>query len=258
MTKLLLVLPALPFAVHAASADTVTLDSKTQTFNNTDCAKNDSCDLKDFVLTQENYRITIPNLNITAYGTRMFANYDTSSLDTLEKFGLVQFVKGCQWESKQVDGKVINTLSVAIEHYGKQVPFYFPQEVIDGFVADPIDWGDQEGMPTRFFFYLNRFIGSSEPQKTDYYGIQKPTIPRLYLRDMPGQAQFFADSGTARNISNQFRLCAYKTADVPLSVADTDVGFAPPLQCFAWNSSFVYNFDTKQFDRPSEIADSCK
>lgn len=258
MMKLFWVLAVLPLAVHAAQADIITIDTKTQSFNNTDCAKNASCDLKDFVVRQENYKVTIPSHNITAYGTRMFAVYNTSSMDALENFGLVQFVKGCQWESQLVNGQVVNSRDVEIEHYGKVVPFYFPQEVIDGFVADPIDWGDQEGMPTRFFFYLNKYIGSNEPQQNDYYGIQKPTIPRLYLRDMPGQAQYFAEDGTARNISNQFRLCVYKTADVPKVVADSDVNFATPIQCFNWNSSFVYNFATKQFDRPADIVDFCK
>jgi hypothetical protein len=239
-----------------AHADTVTTGSKTQTFTNTDCAKTDSCDLKDWVVKQEDFKLTIPSHNITAFGSRMHTVYNTSSLDTLEKYGIAQFIRGCVFYSQVVDGKVVREFD-QIEHYGKIVPFHFPQDVIDGFVKDPIDWGAEEGMPSRHFFYLNKFIGSQEPQPKDRYGIQKPTIPRLYLRDIPGVAQVMQD-GSAKNISLQFRICIYKSADVPKVVEETNLTFATPLQCFNWNNSFVYNHGLKKYEQPADIVDFCK
>lgn len=240
-----------------AHADVITIDTKTQTFNNADCAKTNSCDLKDFVVKQEDYEAKYPNDHIDAFGTRMWALYDTSSVGALENYGIAQFIQGCQYGSKLVDGKVVNSRDISIEHYGSVVPFYFPNEVIDGFVPDPLDWGDDPNASSRQFFYLNKYVGSQEPQQNDYYGFQKPTTPRLYLRDMPGVAMLH-DDGSATNLSLQFRLCLYKAADVPKNVPDTDLNFAAPLQCFGWNSAFVYNFDTKKFDQPSDLVDFCK
>lgn len=257
MKKLFWVLVGLPFVIHAAQAEMITINTKTQVFNNTDCAKTGSCDLKDFVVKQLDYEAKFASEKIDVFGTQMYAVYNTTSLATLENYGVVQFIKGCQFESKVVDGKVVNSRDISIEHYGQTIPYYFPNSVIDGFVKDPIDWGAEDGMPSRHFFYLNKYVSDQEPQPKDYFGIQKPMIPRLYLRDMPGVAQYH-DDGTATNISTQYRICIYKTADVPMVVADTDVNFATPIQCFEWNSSFVYNFDTKQFDRPADIVDFCK
>ena len=239
-----------------ANAEIIPISTNTQTFTNTDCAKTNSCDLQDFVVKQLDYEAKFNGGKIDVFGTQMYAVYNTTSLDNLENYGIVQFMKGCQFSSQLVNGKVVNSRDRTIEHYGAVVPYYFPKEVIDGFVKDPIDWGAEENMPSRHFFYLNKYVSDQEPQKDDYYGMLKPAIPRLYLRDMPGIAELNED-GSATNISLQYRLCIYKTADVPKVVADSNLDFAIPLQCFSWNSSFVYNFGTKKFEQPPGLVEFC-
>jgi hypothetical protein len=62
------------------------------------CSLSDTCDLKTFELKVNEYKISIndPQGPLDQFGTTMVANYETSSKKSLEKYGIVQFMQGCQ------------------------------------------------------------------------------------------------------------------------------------------------------------------
>jgi hypothetical protein len=248
------------FSSSFAEATGITLNSRTENFINSDCAKTDSCDLKSAMLRQEDYSFELnakPKSRVF-YGTRMFMNYETSSMDSLEKYGVVQFIRGCQFSSTLENGKVVKEANYVIQkENGENESYYYPNWRIDGISNDPVEWGAVSSLGSRHKYYFNHFPGSSAPVKSGYYAYQKPEQPVLWLRDFPSIAGYTEELKNAHNISVEYKTCIYKTADVPRSVPFENVNFATPIHCFSWISSEVYNHETHKFESPNEVDPFC-
>ena len=244
----------------AALADPVEwLTSNTQTFlTPSDCAADDTCDLKNFVLKMDTYRVHLPDGTLP-YGTRMTAKYETGQISSLESYGLVQFLRGCQYSNYYSGGQEKKVGDIDIDHYGSILPFHFTDWVIDGFVRDPMDWGDQPGISSRHYFYRwNTVPGSFDQATAKWFGQESPKNAILYVVDHPGTATYFPDTDSSSNISMLFRTCIFKAADVPRDVADSDVNFARPIHCLDWNSSFIYNRKLGKMESPDGIDPFCR
>lgn len=233
-------------SAHAAPIELKTWGRVRQDFADPDCRAHDDCNLVKFSVVREDYRISGGNLPSPSWGTRGWAVYRTDRVAALETYGIAQFVRGCVFASRLRDGRV-EKQPVAHAIQGKNIPYRHRDWIIDGFVADPIDWGDQP-MPSRHFFYK----WNDDPESLDFYtakhfGTSPPTSPALFVADHPGMAYWSETGGEAQNVSLEMRTCLYKTADVPLSVPYDRVNFATPLKCFDWSSSFIYDFASKSF-----------
>lgn len=235
----------------AATAPVKTTQEKTQTWINHHCKETGTCDLKSLSLTQSEYQVTLKES--IAFGTRMVSEYKTTHVDSLEKYGLAQFIKGCQFSS---NGRK-KELNID-RNWGQGISnFVHRQWVLDRVSSDPLDWGFDDNSPIRHFFYRwNSTSNSHEKETQHYYGKERPSQPALYVRDLPGTA--FEMDGDAKNISLQFKVCIYKTEDVPLHVNAEDLNFAKPLACLNWNSSWIYNHEQGKFEQPLEIDSICK
>jgi hypothetical protein len=189
----------------------------------------------------------------------MAMNYETDSVSNLEKYGVVQFIKGCQFTSRLENGVVKRRQDIAYERDGKYPPYVFPNWEIDGFVDDPIEWGDTKSDGSRHNFYWNHEPSHNRPSvKWDYFGFKKPSTPELWLRDGAVIAAYSPESGDARNVSLEMKTCIYKTSDVPRSVPYDQVDFATPIYCFNWTKSVIFNFKTMQYDSPEGIDPFCE
>src|SRR3989338_10814398 len=65
--------------------------------NNADCVLNDSCDLKEFYINVSDFVLDFQKQGLH-YGTKAIFGYRTEKVDTLEKYSVVQFVRGCAFE----------------------------------------------------------------------------------------------------------------------------------------------------------------
>src|SRR5690606_9504588 len=106
----------------------------------------------------------------------------------------------------------------------------------------------------------NEVPGSIDKRTERRYGEQKPAASaELYVIDRPGQA-FTLDYGNdcAKNISLEFRTCIYREKDVPLEVSSpSQLDFATPIQCHDWNSSFIFDHQTRRYESPEGIDPFC-
>ena len=93
--------------------------------DNTTCSIDNTCDLKKVGIWFARYRVEVEgDYN---YGTSMKAFYETDSVESLEKYGFVQFIRGCMFSShKGVDNSVIKTQDVSKAQFDTNVMFYFP------------------------------------------------------------------------------------------------------------------------------------
>ena len=216
-----------------------------QVFLNPDCRSTDTCDLKRFTLTTSVYEVWFSDdPNYPTYGNGAIMEYETDSVEALEKYAIVQFVKGCVFHSsKNAEGKITRNLSYVVPSFGENIPLCFPQWVIDSQDTDPAYNSD----PEYGRFYLLRWNKPrSYDQRTQkYYGDDKPKIPVVYMTDHPAGA--FVTGTGVKDVALEFKTCIYKASDVPKETRRDNINFAKPLACFDWQDVYVYDFAKRKF-----------
>jgi len=223
-----------------------TLSKTEQVFLNPDCRATDTCDLKRFTLTTSVYEIWFSDdPNYPTYGNGVIMEYETGSVEAIEKYAIVQFVKGCVFDSsKNAQGQIIRRLSYTVPTFGEDIPFCFPQWVIDSQDTDPAYNSD----PEYGRFYLLRWNepGSYDNRTQQYYGAKKPNHPVVYMTDYPAGA--FVTGTGVKNAALQFKTCIYKASEVPTATRRDNIKFAKPITCFEWQNVYVYDFDKAKFE----------
>lgn len=230
------------------------LSREEKIFVNNDCKENNSCDLKGVEYFVEDYKVG--EEGDYSYGTRFFARFETKSVRKLKKYVFVQFIKGCLFSSRMTDGwvEIMYNRTYHRNDKTKAVIFKFPNWSIDSGDFDPA-YSTYPGLSRFYGFRWNTVFDSFSANTEELYGKKKPKVPRLYIFDRPSQAFYL--SGWAHNVSLQFRTCIYKSKDVPAKVSYDNVNFAVPINCYEWNSSFVYNHATNEFESHPEVVSAC-
>lgn len=259
-------------ASPASFSDGVTIDESVQIFvpDPTTCAKTDTCDLKQVKLHVRHFRMPQGTVESSAtdkdhtdyYGTMMYASFETDSVEKLEKYSFAQFLRGCAFFSE------LNPDGTLLEYFGVMRPYFHgfmtlmrhPKWSIDSWTKDPLYASDPTFSDNRHYFFEWHDPPEAkwrEGYQGNLYGEALPTIPVLYITDMPSAARI-GPTPRAANASLEFRTCLYKTAEVPTEVKNEhDTAFAEPITCFEWKDNFVYNHDLKKFERPDAIAPVC-
>jgi hypothetical protein len=223
-----------------------TLSKTEQVFLNPDCHLNNTCDLKRFTLTTSVYEVWFSDdPNYPTYGNGVIMEYETDSVDALEKYAVVQFIRGCVFDSsKNGAGEINRNLSYFVPSFGENISYCFPEWVIDSQDTDPAYNSDPEY--GRFYFLRWNKPGSYEYLNHKYYGAEKPKVPIVYMADYPVGA-FITGTGV-KNAALEFNTCIYKANEVPGETRRHNINFAKPLSCFEWQSVYVYNFDNARFE----------
>jgi hypothetical protein len=243
---LLLFLFAGPAHAHfTARGHTHTLSESKQVFVNPECHLTRTCDLKRFALTTSVYEVWFSDdPEHPTYGNGAIVEYETDTVDAIEKYAVVQFKKGCVFYSSKVgNGEIKKTVRDLVPSFGGSVPFCFHDWVIDSQDTDPAYNSD----PEYGRFYLLRWNkpGSYEQRTQKFYGAEKPKRPAVYVVDYPAGA-FVAGTGV-RNVALAFNTCIYKARDVPTEIQREHVNFAEPIHCFQWDNIYVYDFAAAKF-----------
>lgn len=223
-----------------------TLSEAKEVFLNPDCRSTDTCDLKRFALTTSVYEVWFSDdPNYPTYGNSVIMEYETDSVDALEKYAIVQFKKGCVFHSsKNWQGKINWNVGDVVSSFGEKLPFCFPQWVIDSQDTDPAYNSDPEF--GRFYLLRWNKPGSYDNRTQKFYGAQKPTSPVVYMADHPSGA--FVGGVDVKNVALEFNTCIYRASDVPIETRRDNVKFAKPINCFEWQNIYVYDFDKGRFE----------
>lgn len=242
---LLAFLSANSFGHFTGKGHVHTVSETKQDFLNSDCRSTASCDLKRFTLTTSVYEVWFSDDPIyPTYGNSVVMEYQTDSVAALEKYAIVQFKKGCVfYSSKTNGGKITRKINDTVPSFGENVPFCFPEWVIDSQDTDPAYNSDPKG--GRFSLLRWNRPGSYDERTQKFYGTQKPRIPVVYMADHPSGA-FISGIGV-KNVALEFNTCIYKASDVPEETRRDDINFATPLTCFGWQNVYVYDFDRETF-----------
>jgi hypothetical protein len=232
-----------------------------QRFLNSGCQKNDSCGLTEFSVITNEIEIWFSDDEFyPALGTVMTAEYKTDSVNSLEKFVIVQFIRGCViYSVKNFYGNIEKSVSDTLFKFfdKKSVPFCFTDWVIDSVDVDPV-YNSDEDYGRHGLYRWNDVPGSFQAATQHYYGEKKPSNPRLYVTDNVLPRASYKAMGEYNlersvDVSLEFKTCIYRTADVPKETDENNINFAVPIKCFNWKSSYVYNWELKKYESPDRL-----
>src|SRR3989344_4059828 len=129
-------------------------------FLNKNCSANSTCNLKYIDYFIEDYRIEVEGS--FSYGTRMYAGYGTDKVESLDKYVFVQFIKGCVFTSKLIEGVVFNYLDFGRYSYSEPdgiAIFIHPNWEVDSTDSDPV-YNSTPETPRHFYYRWNTEPGS--------------------------------------------------------------------------------------------------
>lgn len=254
MSKLLILLILMP--ITSKAVDVILSPEETQAYSPGTCTFGaGDCGLKKFKISSQNYKLQVGG--IWRFGTRAFISIETNTIDQIRSYGVVQFIRGCVYNSKLADdGKVKKEIKISREFYNDYQLFSHPEWVIDSIDLDPLCNSFNPEMDRFGAYRWSPTPGVFTNYDEQVYLLERaPEYPEIYVTDRPAQA--FYENGKAKNVSLQFNTCLYESKDIPLVSKPTELNFADPIKCFKWNSQFKFNHKTKVFEETNSIDDIC-
>lgn len=225
-----------------------------ETYTHKNCEQTDSCSLKSFRVRVEDAKVVSSSFG-TNYTTGSFMSYTTDTVEDIEMYGIVQFIKGCQFQSDH-DGSV--NFGISREFFGDIKTFKHPKWVIDSVDEDAMYNSTILPDYSRHAMYRwNDIIGSFKKETEHYLYEQRPTRATVYVKDRPGSAFYDTDTKDAKNISLQFKSCIFKTEDIEASTTPSGMDTSKAIKCFDWHSSYVFNHKTLKFNKQNKISKHC-
>jgi hypothetical protein len=197
------------------------------------------------------------------FSTKLYAWYRTKDNSSLRDFVFVQFIQGCTFETRKINGAIAVSQPRVRTFFGKQgVSFNHRSWVIDSVDTDPAYWSDPEYLDRHAWLRWGINDDSFPHRPQDYPTVAEgpPSEPRVFITDIPdgGDIRWNPWSKTliATNSTFQFKTCLFRTQDVPAQ-ASPDTKLPQPLVCMWWDSSYVYDHDRNEMTSPTDIASAC-
>ncbi len=221
--------------------------------------------LKDFQVQIQQLRVvTTGGEN---FAVKMAAQFKTEKIEDLEDYVVVQFIRGCEFESRLgLGGKIEKKISWRKrENFGELMDAIFPNWIVDSVDTDPAFNSNDDVKkygPKRHALYRWNKNPASFSKDTQVYFFQKPPVrPELYVTDFPSTA-FYYDSpgysnGLATNTSFEFKTCLYRSEDVPHKSNEHWNDSEKAIACHSWDHKNVYNFNTNAFEKKKIIDPFC-
>ncbi len=207
--------------------------------------------------------------------------YETNKVSCLEKFGVVQYIKGCVYDkfSDLKTGEVILRAATR-DIRGQEGIFIHRDWEVDTVDKDPMYatndtvntasrhdgwfWPKKPlNLKSETSLLLKDFeIYFNTPNRGHYYE-SKPTKPLLFNRDMPkgGDVWIINNTRWSVNTSLLFKTCIYRIEDIPKEGNpkgfDVPLAEGGPFKCVDWNNSYIYNDKTNVYDTPETIDPVC-
>jgi hypothetical protein len=201
---------------------------------------------------------------------------ETSNPSCVKKYGIVQYIKGCVYNSRldTKTGKVMKWFGHVRSYKGNKISYIHSDWEVDSIDVDPLYWSSESytdhKTEERLGSYLTplkkwEFANTSEklwkqfrffdhPQNNLKTLIENPVpkYPMLVSTDLPVGSSF--SFGEATNVSLHFKTCLYELDRIPLEGEPN----SDPLHCFEWSHNHIYNHQTKVFEEHQEIDLFCK
>lgn len=290
---LCVLLPLFAFAGETPSEKTTPVKQRSGVVENKDCEKTKTCDLKRVTFTVENYGSNshqgtrfIAGYETVAVGdleNYLFVQFIRGCVFTTAENRKTGEVETRFDSVRRLFGKfqlfVHKDWDIDSSGQGGDPAYYTNLPDASKLAKDLAEHGESYRPPKslRHFFYMwnDKTTESGkngetvipklstklpDDNDTNFFGLSRPKNPLLFVDDEPSGTTVMTiseDLLIVRNISLEFKMCLYKTGDVPVGATPKDIS-AQPIVCIPWHSSFVFNHAQKEFESPPEIAQACR
>jgi hypothetical protein len=255
------------FSSHVHSEEV--LSESKRVFGGASCTPSPACLEDPAIPTLKEYGFWVRQIRIPSnpkidsdyemFYAKLYAWYETEHPAHVEDFGFVQYIRGCVYSSERhADGRITTHFNVTHQNLGERALFLHPDWVVDTPFVDPL-FDSNPQYPLRHYF----MEWSKSPEQFPkgrglFYGDNPPKRPRLAVSTLPmplAHAQGLHED-FATNHSLEYRMCLYRTKDIPTRSDGTIIPGA--LGCFDWSSSYVYNHDAKKYESPKGMNPLCR
>lgn len=249
--------------------------------------KGSDCHLKSFKhLTVENEFINFGGSQDHDRHSFMGAIWETSSPECLKDYGVVQYIKGCTYNStfNPKTNEVIKDFGIVRESRGRFILFRHLDWEVDSVDIDPLysSYSEEDAN------FNNRFDWNQYPktnkvlentyQSKKYWGkvINEPEFrgsikdsplnqKRMMVTDFPSLTTYSPGVGLKNDrisiSSLMLKTCLYRTKDIPTATdpsSFTDsLESGGPIVCFDWSNNYKANYQTKKVEKRTEIDPFC-
>ena len=218
-----------------------------------------SSDVTEFTLQTQVKKLSIDSsLPADTFTDARFAYTAKNPLN----YGIVQFVRGCMFESYQQGKAVHRVVNVRRFHMGEYKKFLHKNWELDTFTFDPLYTSyDSDRFHSLRWNADSKDLSVEKANRVSVSGL--PNHGRVFDSDLPGQASVirnqFSGKLSAKNPSLEFKACLFKLSDLPEKTdkAMKGIDINKALHCFGWSHNYEYNFETKQIEKRQQIADIC-
>lgn len=220
--------------------------------------------LKRWELVKYEKRVTLPGdtLALASYMTDVRMVLETAGVADITSYGVVQYIRGCQFHSRYEGGAVTKTLDISRDHFGERSTYQHKGWEIDSDSADPLYTSYEDD---RFALWRwNPDPASLEAEDSNFMHFRAPPHPKVFATDMPGALSLLPPSPhvpyrEAVNSTVEFRTCLFKLADLPETTdkRGRNIDFGKAIRCFEWSSKYVYDFASRLMTSPQGIDPVC-
>ncbi len=224
----------------------------------------DTTSLKSFgikVIEKRFRHKTSEPLSIANYMTDVRITLKTQSISQINDYGVVQFIKGCKWESIWNGSQLEKLMSISRDHFGEPTKFIHRDWEVDTDSYDPV-YQSYDG--DRFALWRwNQDARSDNPETATFTHFKPTPHPTVFLTDQPGTSYKSATSTTAiqtaKNSTLHFKSCLFKMSDLPETTdrPGSNIDMSRAIHCFEWKDKWVFNFQTQSMSQPEGIDSIC-
>lgn len=236
-------------------------------FNNKECIQTDSCDLKKLYL-KITRSLDSKNQNGRTY---MEGYYETQKIDQVEKYAIVQFIKGGVYNEYKLGNEPIEMIqNTDRDFFGKRhVKFIHPELVIDSVDTDPVyaSLVEENSRHGGYKIKDNENLSVIFDNSSNYsYYLYEPVLklPRMHFSDMPTGGDFSEirisagpNAGkvtrSSASSSMEFKTCVFKTEDIPINAGPSEMNPDDAVGCVEWSNHFIFDWEKKKFMNSDKV-----
>lgn len=229
----------------------------------TNCKTLDICDLKNVKIIERKIKVLLPDerAEYASYMTDFRFILELDKASSIPRYGVVQFLKGCMFQSELLpDGTINNRFAYVHKHFGSYQLLRHDNWVVDSSHDDPLASSFENY--GRFDLYKwNKDPKSFDADNATWYFDAIPPHGTVFKSELISNTGLMEGTANpmARNSSIDLETCIFKIGDLPKKSdpAGTGIDRSKAIWCSQWDHKFSYDFANAKVVQDKSIHPFC-
>ena len=226
----------------------------------TDLCNDGKCQLTKVFFWEQHRSTQDAGIPVPDHGSIFKAGFEAKNWNDLQKYGFVQFIRGCTFDSaEKANGIIERWVGDVTRNFGKRITNTYPRWTFNTPTSDPLLDAPHEddlslpGGRLRDYEWSAQMIEPVIQKRMKLktileYPPRMTTItPRLSITFLPATMAYMnTENSHFRNVAFEYKICLYHLKDIPLHVTE-DSKMPEAIVCQDWDSQFEYDFKSKEY-----------